>query len=58
MAKKYVCDRCGKIIDDTFGRCKMKQYFGSFVTDIDLCSDCEEEFNKWLNSKKDNKEEK
>lgn len=47
MAKKYECDRCGKIIDDTFGRCKMKRYFGSFVTDIDLCSDCEVGYGAW-----------
>ena len=60
---QYVCDRCGKTIDEetskenyaTYQIKKRIKNFG-FESPLDLCPDCYESFSKWLKECKADKE--
>ena len=71
--KKTFCDRCGKEIGGTVMldisqaaqlvagiKYTLTSRFGinNDVKQYDLCPDCQGDLYDWLNSKKDNKEEK
>lgn len=60
--KKVICDRCGKEIESPkYIRYTIEQLYtlsqrSIWNTSIDLCKDCQQEMDTWLNSNK--KEEK
>lgn len=43
----YKCDICGKLIDKPDGNLSITQGF-LIVLDIDLCSECLEEVERWV----------
>lgn len=59
---QYVCDRCGKTIDEetskknyaTYEIRKREKSSGGFIlkSPLDLCPDCYKSFSKWLNERR------
>lgn len=45
---KFVCDRCGKVIEDDDDRCHVSYTGGN---EADLCKECFDEFSNWMKDK-------
>ena len=48
MSEARKCDRCGRYYDQVIPRNYISPYGMTGKSDIDLCDDCVESFNKWL----------
>lgn len=62
---QYVCDRCGKTIDDetskkNYATYQIKKRHKNFGLEppLDLCPDCYKSFDKWLKEVKDKNDQR
>lgn len=49
---KYYCDRCGQLCEHSKKEHKKYEiYRGGAVFPMDLCNECQEELNNWMDNK-------